>query len=193
MLTQKQLSHRFTLEEYLNCDRLDIDGEKLYELENGRLREMPLESWQNTRIAMYLLTEIAKIISFERISLKIEIITSGSRVNARIPDLVVLSPEGLLEIEQYRRATVTLDMSPPLLVVEVVLPGKANHDRDYRYKRSEYAARGIKHYWIIDPQEQKFICLQLKDGLYEAEIYENSNILCLKQPFELNLELDRIF
>ncbi|WP_229642260.1 Uma2 family endonuclease [Waterburya agarophytonicola] len=29
--------------------------------------------------------------------------------------------------------------------------GKVNQDRDYRYKRSEYAARGIAEYWIIDP------------------------------------------
>lgn len=191
MLTQKQLSHRFTLEEYLSSS---VDSEKLYELENGRLREMPPESWQNNRIAMYLLVEIAKVVSFERISLKTEIITSGSRVNARVPDLVVLSLEGLLEIEQYRRATVTLDMPPPILVVEVVSPGKANRDRDYRFKRSEYAARGIEHYWIIDPQEQKFIGLRLQDGLYEAETYDRSNkAIYLQHPFELNLELDRIF
>ena len=225
MLTQQQLSHRFTLEEYLNSS---VDSEKLYELENGRLREMPPESWQNTKIAMYLLVEIAKVISFERISLKTEIITSGSRVNARIPDLVVLSPEGLLEIERYRRATVTLDMPPPILVVEVVSPGKVNRDRDYRFKRcsavlrdsplrgfpplkelsragvspmsdcikkrSEYAARGIEHYWIVDPEEQKFICLRLQDGLYEAETYDRSNkAIDLQHPFALNLELDRIF
>jgi Uma2 family endonuclease len=41
------------------------------------------------------------------------------------------------------RSTITEDMPAPLLVVEVVSPGKANEDRDYRYKRSEYAARGI--------------------------------------------------
>ncbi len=148
MLTQQQLSHRFILEEYLNCSQVDF--EKTYELENGQLKEMPPESWQNSKIAMYLLMEIAKVVPFERISLKTEIITSGNRVNARIPDLVVLSSEGLYEIEQYQRATITLDMPPPILVVEVVSPGQANRDRDYRYKRSEYAARGIEHYWIVD-------------------------------------------
>nr|WP_326520963.1 Uma2 family endonuclease [Leptothoe kymatousa] len=33
-------------------------------------------------------------------------------------------------------------MPPPLLVVEVVRPGQET--RDYRYKRSEHAARGIE-------------------------------------------------
>ncbi len=192
MLTQKLLSHRFSLEEYLNFSQ--VDSEKTYELENGQLREMPPESWQNTKIAMYLLMEIAKVISFERISLKTEIITSGNRVNARIPDLVVLSPEGLSEIELYKRAVVTLDMPPPVLVVEVVSPGKANRDRDYRYKRSEYAARGIEHYWIVDPQEQKFVCLQLQDGLYESEIHDvGSKMICFDRPFKLNIDCSQIF
>ncbi len=192
MLTQKLLSHRFSLEEYLNFSQ--VDSEKTYELENGQLREMPPKSWQNTKIAMYLLVEIAKVISFERISLKTEIITSGNRVNARMPDLVVLSPEGLSEIELYKRAVVTLDMPPPVLVVEVVSPGKANRDRDYRYKRSEYAARGIEHYWIIDPQEQKFVCLQLQDGLYESEIHDvGSKMICFDRPFKLNIDCSQIF
>lgn len=192
MLTQAQLSHRFTLEEYLNYS--PVDSERTYELENGHLTEMPPESWQNSKIAMYLLMEIAEVIPFERISLKIEIITSGNRVNARIPDLVVLSPEGLEEIEQYQRATITPDMPPPVLVVEVVSPGKVNRDRDYRYKRSEYAARGIEHYLIVDPQEQKFIHLQLQDGLYEATTYDSSNEdICLTQPFPLNLKLSQMF
>ncbi len=192
MLTQKQLSHRFTLEEYLNCSQIDSD--RTYELENGLLKEMPPESWQNSKIAMYLLMQIAQVIPFERISLKTEIITSGNRVNARIPDLVVLSAEGLIEIEQYQRATITLDMPPPILVVEVVSPGKVNRNRDYRYKRSEYAARGIEHYWIVDPQEQKFVHLQLQDGLYETKTYDKSNEdISLQQPFKLNLKFSQIF
>lgn len=192
MLTQKQLSHRFTLEEYLNCSQIDSD--RTYELENGLLKEMPPESWQNSKIAMYLLMQIAQVIPFERISLKTEIITSGNRVNARIPDLVVLSAEGLIEIEQSQRATITLDMPPPILVVEVVSPGKVNRNRDYRYKRSEYAARGIEHYWIVDPQEQKFVHLQLQDGLYETKTYDKSNEdISLQQPFKLNLKFSQIF
>jgi Uma2 family endonuclease len=54
-------------------------------------------------------------------------------------------------IEGATRATITLDMPPPRLVVEVVSPEKKNIDRNYCYKRSQYEVRGIVEYWIVDP------------------------------------------
>ncbi len=64
------------------------------------------------------------------------------------------------------------DMPPPALVVEVVSPGKVNRDRDYRYKRSEYAARNISEYWIVDPQVNRVAVLVLNEGLYDETIFE---------------------
>ncbi|MEL6437741.1 MAG: Uma2 family endonuclease [Cyanobacteria bacterium J06621_8] len=55
----------------------------------------------------------------------------------------------------------------PLLVVEVVSPESIK--RDYRYKRSEYAALGIPEYWIIDPIQQQVTVLTLDEGLYEEQ------------------------
>jgi Uma2 family endonuclease len=192
MFSTEQLSHRYTLEEYLNCTNISHDS--LYELENGQIRSMPPESWQNLQIIMYLITEITKIIPYQQVTNKAEIIISGSRVTARVPDLVVLTPEGAAELAAYKRSTIILDMPPPLLVVEVVSPGKKNRDRDYRYKRSEYAARGIAYYWIIDPQDKKFICLELNDGLYEEIVFDDSqDVISLSFPFELKIEFAKIF
>lgn len=192
MLSIEQLSHQYTLEEYLNC--VDIAHDQTYELVNGQIQEMPPESWLNLQIIMYLITEITKIIPYQQVTNKAEIIISGSRVTARVPDLMVLTPEGAAELAQYKRSTITLDMPPPLLVVEVVSPGKKNRDRDYRFKRSEYAARGIANYWIIDPQEQKFVCLSLKDGLYEEQVFDNSQAtISLQLPFKLDIKLENIF
>jgi len=61
-------------------------------------------------------------------------------------------------------------------------------------KRSEYAARGIAHYWIIDPQERKFVCLELQDGLYEEKVFDNSvKMVLIVQPFVLDLDFKNIF
>ena len=83
--------------------------------------------------------------------------------------------EELLEAIGGRRATITPDMPSPALVVEVVSPGKVNEDRDYRYKRSEYAARGIPEYWIVDPGIARVTVLRLVDGLYEEVFFEGKD------------------
>ena len=61
-------------------------------------------------------------------------------------------------------------MPPPMLVVEVVSPNQEN--RDYRYKRSEYAARGIAEYWIVDPMQQRVTVLEWVEGLYEEQVFQ---------------------
>jgi Uma2 family endonuclease len=68
-------------------------------------------------------------------------------------------------------------MPPPRLVVEVVSPGKTNIDRDYRYKRSQYQARGIAEYWIVDPITQRVTVLTLVEGLYEEAIFEGDGVI----------------
>ena len=62
---------------------------------------------------------------------------------------MILGTELVASLQGQSRRTIIDNMPAPLLVVEVVSPGKVNEDRDYRYKRSEYAARGISEYWIV--------------------------------------------
>lgn len=59
--------------------------------------------------------------------------------------------------------------SPPLLIVEVVNPDSVK--RDYRYKRSEYAALEVPEYWIVDPLAEKITVLLLEEGLYEETVF----------------------
>jgi Uma2 family endonuclease len=62
-------------------------------------------------------------------------------------------------------------MPPPALVIEIVSPGFENRARDYRFKRTEYAARGIAEYWIVDPEEQRITVCKWVDGQYEDQIF----------------------
>ena len=162
---------RLTLEEYLAYD----DGtDNRYELVDGKLVVMPPETDRNNLIALYLLAEFLKLVPIQLIRHKdTEIVVTGNRTRVRLPDLMILTEE-LLAAIGGRRATITPDMPSPALVVEVVSPGKVNEDRDYRYKRSEYAARGIIEYWIVDPQREKVTVLSLVDGLYEETVFEGS-------------------
>ena len=171
---------KLTLEEYLVYD----DGtDTQYELVDGELVAMPPESDSNNLIALYLLTEFLKFVSIKLIRHKdTEIVVTGNRTRVRLPDLMILTEE-LLSALDGERATITQDMPSPALVAEVVSPGKVNEDRDYRYKRSEYAARGILEYWIIDPQKEQITVLTLVDGLYEPALFrEDETIISITFP-----------
>lgn len=176
-------SQKMTLEEFLNYD----DGtDTRYELVNGELIEMPPESELNVRIASLLFAFFLKQgIPSYRVRIGTEIVTSGSRATTRFPDVVVVSEELANALEGASRSTILLDMPPPLLVVEVVSPGQEN--RDYRYKRSEYAARGIVEYWIVDPMQQKVTVLEWVEGMYEEKVYGGDSPI--GSPLLGNLEL----
>ena len=173
-MTEAAIGQRLTFEEYLNYD----DGtDTQYELVAGELIAMPPESRENSLIALFLLAEFLKFVPVNQLCHKdTEIEVTGAQAQVRLPDLMVLS-EALAAMLGNRRGTITREMPPPVLVVEVVSPGKANEERDYRYKRSEYAARGISEYWIIDPQQAKVTVLTLVAGLYEAEEYRGEAIV----------------
>lgn len=165
------VTNRMTLEAFFAFD----DGtERRYEFMDGELIEMPPESDLNNRIALYLLSIFLTVVPIGLIRHKdTELVVSGGRV--RLPDLMILSEELAGALQGSRRSTVTHEMPPPLLIVEVVSLGKANQDRDYRYKRSEYAARGVAEYWVVDPGQE--------DGLYEEKLYRGSDeIVCETFP-----------
>jgi Uma2 family endonuclease len=164
----------FTLEEYLEYD----DGsDTKYELVDGELIEMPPESDRNNLIAIYLLLKFGKFVPARLLRHKdTEIVVMGKRTRVRLPDLIVLTEDLFLALGG-KRATIMPDMPPPALVVEVVSPGKANSDRDYRYKRSEYAAREILEYWIVDPEKAIITVLSLVEGLYEEAVFHTSELI----------------
>jgi Uma2 family endonuclease len=166
-------SQKMSLEEYLNFD----DGtDTQYELENGELIVTQPESDLNRRIASFLLIYFAKQgIPPYRLRIGTEIVVIGSRATTRFPDVMVLSEELATALEGSSRSTIMSDMPPPLLVVEVVSPHQEN--RDYRYKRSEYASRRISEYWIVDPIQQRVTVLEWVEGLYEEMVYMGENAI----------------
>ena len=120
--------------------------------------------------------------------MKTEIAVSGTSVRA--PDLIVLSEELVIELEGATRSIVYMDMSPPSLVVEVVSPKQEK--QDYRYKRSEYAARGILEYWIVDPISLKVTILEGVEGLYEEQVYMGEDTIVSVLLGNIDLTANRL-
>jgi Uma2 family endonuclease len=177
------IARKMTLEEFLEYN----DGtDTLYELENGELIPVSSESEINQLIAVFLLIYFSQLgIPANRLRMKTEIAVHSRQVNVRVPDLMVYSEELAIAMQGETRSLVLLDMPPPLLVVEVVSPNQAS--RDYRYKRTEYAARGIAEYWIVDAITQKVTVLEWVEGFYEERVYEGEQAIA--SPMFANIQL----
>ena len=186
IVTQPQ--KKLTFEEYLDYD----DGtDNRYELTNGALIALPPESGVNNAIAIYLVLILSRLIDFRLIKVhSCELQVEGKTEN-RFPDLVVLHQQRISLLA--KRSTITLDMPPPQLVVEVVSPGKQSHQRDYAEKRQQYEARGISEYWIIDPERQMVTVLKLKEGVYEeVGQFKGADRLPSQQFPDLTLTVEEI-
>jgi Uma2 family endonuclease len=185
-----QVKHQFqSFEEYLSYD----DGtEKLYELFNGELIEMPPESGINVQIATFLLIQFVSLLGYKRVrghGLELEV--RGEPRN-RYPDLTIIREEHIQQLAN--RNTIRLSMLPPLLVVEVVSPGELQRDRDFIAKRLQYQDCGIPEYWIIDPQAQNILILELINETYtEMGIFAGDDFVISPQFNSLNLKVSQIF
>ena len=164
---------KLTFEQYLEYD----DGtDNRYELCDGELVKVPPESVLNNRIARFLFIQLLNLVGFERIfthSLELQVI---GKKQTRLADLVVVE-EVHLELMD-KRTTITLNMPPPPLVVEVVSPyrnkNEDNYQRDYVDKLQQYEQRGIPEYWIVDPIAQLVTVLVLVNGSYQATEFTGS-------------------
>ncbi len=187
MLTTKL---RFqTFEEYL---QYDDNSEKLYELFNGELIEMPPESGLNIEIANFLFLKFASLVGHRRVrghGLELEV--RGEPKN-RYPDLTIIREEHIQELS--KRNTIRLFMSPPLLVVEVVSPGDIQRERDDIAKRIQYQDCCVPEYWIVDLQTQTILVLELKENSYQ-KVGSFSQDDLIKSPMfqELKLDVSEIF
>lgn len=166
MMLTTALVDRLTLDDFL---ALDLQDDRIYELEQGQLRSMPTESDLNLQIASLMFAQLLQLgIPPARLRIGTEIVVQSDQATVRRPDLVVLSEGLALALAESGSSTVMPEFPAPELVVEVVSPGKENADRDYRYKRSEYAVCGIREYWIVDPGRGVVSVLEWVDGFYEV-------------------------
>ncbi|MBW4562237.1 MAG: Uma2 family endonuclease [Mojavia pulchra JT2-VF2] len=175
-----------TFEEYLNYG----DGSGFhYELVDGRLELMNSPTVEHFLIAKFLEqlldAEITRL-SLPWLTFREAGVRTG-RNKSRLTDLCVVTQEQARELINVS----AVFESPPLLIVEVVSPDSIK--RDYRYKRSEYAAFEVPEYWIVDPLEQKISVLLLEEGLYEETVLTADQKIVSRTFPELAIAVEQVF
>lgn len=175
---------RMTLEEYLDYD----DGTDVcYELVDGVLVEMGAENPTNNVIASFLFSIFLGMgIPYYRLIIGHQV--GVGEASSRQPDFMVHTEDSLAATLADR---ILLPRQPnPMLVVEVVSNSKSDkksRERDYVDKRSEYAARGIPEYWIIDPVKEVVLILSLEDDRYADRVLAGDDKVVSPTFLGLNL------
>lgn len=161
-----------SFEEYLTYD----DGtDNRYELVDGHLVSMNPPRAKHARIARLLYAVLTQAIAKAGVPWVVSW-DYGVRTNvkhSRLPDLTVLTEDQ--EDELIAADSEAVLQEAPIMAFEIVSPSTATED--YRYKKTEYAARGISEYWIVDPIKQRVTVLTLEEGLYEESVFEGDTLI----------------
>jgi len=167
---------KLTFEEYLAWED---NTDNRYELIDGELIPLIPEPIRNSWIASYLLLFLVNrnFIQLRRIAthsceVQVPVLQPGDAAN-RWPDLIAIQEEHLSLLRD--RFTIFLEMPPPCWVAEVVSPGEENWHNDCVRKRSQYEAREIPEYWIIDPNCEQITVLHLQSGKYTEAVFSGES------------------
>jgi Uma2 family endonuclease len=166
----------------------DMDEDQPGELVNGQLVEEEVPSHLHETIVRWLIRTLdtwgvahgCPVFGSEH---KLGI----SAKRGRKPDVCVYAPG-----TRFRNASIS--RTAPMLVVEVVSERPRDVKRDRHEKRAEYAAFGVKHYWLIDPEARVFEFLEFGSNAPLASGQTASDGKVEVSGFEgLVLDLDQLW
>jgi Uma2 family endonuclease len=171
-------TEKMSFQEYL---QYHDETDTLYELVDGGLIPMSLGTGKHGALAKLLERLFDDEISNNKLSWTAQKFAVGVRSprgrkwdTSRIPDVTVLPIEQWQNLAN-REAVIDFNETPPILVVEVVSP--STRKTDYRSKRTEYAVLEIPEYWIVDPDEQIVTICTLMDSFYDANIFQDEELI----------------
>lgn len=107
-----------------------------------------------------------------------------SAERGRKPDLTVWFPGSARP-----RLRASISRVPPDVAVEIVTPTPRDARRDRVAKFDEYAAFGVRFYWIVDPELRTVEVFELREGAY-ARVLGASEGAALPVPGIDGAELD---
>jgi Uma2 family endonuclease len=186
-----------TLEQYLTYD--DGTGNR-YELVQGELVAMTPPTWLHLAIAKYLERVFDQEI--QQLGLPWEAFREPGQQtgmsSARLPDVAIVPMDAISgALEQSAILTIA-----SILVVEIVSDSTAI--QDYRNKVLEYQTKGIREYWVVDPDPfgaAQYIgspklptvsIYSLVDNQYQVQRFQGASIVLSPTFPELQLTAQQI-
>ena len=174
---------RLTYEDYLKTS----DDER-YELLDGELIIMPAPSIAHQHVAMKLGTRLDTFVEEGNLG-----VLYSAPTDVVLSDTDVVQPD-LLFISSERAHIITPAniQGAPDLIVEIRSASTA--ERDETLKRKLYAERGVKEYWLVDPEAMTITVLCLGEGGYAEEAAHSMGQTLTSPTLEsFSVNLDEIF
>lgn len=155
------------------ADWLDMPEDEPGELVDGRLEEEEVPDFVHEALVALLVHWLsAWVLPRGGIVGGSEVKLALGKDRGRKPDLVVYLPGSPMP---PRRGPVR---TPPDVAVEVVSPKPRDVRRDRVEKLADYAAFGIRYYWLVDPELRTLEIFELgADGRYAHALGTSSGVL----------------
>ncbi len=83
-----------------------------------------------------------------------------TRHDVLVPDLVVVTDDRQMSRRGIEAA--------PVLLVEILSPATRGYDRVTKAER--YAALGVRHFWLLDPDQRSLQCHRLETGAWSLVV-----------------------
>ena len=181
-------SYGFTTTKFTYEDYLKTSDDERYELLDGELIIMPAPSIAHQHVAMKLGTRLDTFVEGGNLGVVYSAPTDVvlSETDVVQPDLLFIS------LEWAHIVTPANIQGAPDLIVEIRSDSIA--ERDETLKRKLYAERGVKEYWLVDPESMTITVLCLGEGGYAEEAAPSMGQTLTSPTLEsFSVNLDEIF
>ncbi len=174
---------KFTITDYMSTP-----NGKRYQLLDGELIVAPSPTSKHQSISGQLYLIMTQFVAQSQLGrvwyAPLDVILSGHDVVQ--PDIFFISSE------RANILTVANVQGAPDLVVEILSPATAQHDREY--KRTLYGRHGVREYWLVDPEEDMVeVWTESETGLVLTAAYQRGDTLASPLLQSLSIPLEAIF
>lgn len=178
---------------------------RLYELHDGVIIEMPQPLGKHEEVKGFLSTEL--VFAYRRLNLPYFLPSQAfvkvpDAESAYLPDILILKQSNLINEPLWEKQSTVTQGASIIIAIEVV---STNWRVDYLTKVKDYEEIGIPEYWTVDylgiggrrfignPKQPTILVHELMDSEYQVTAFQGDEQVISPSFPELNLTANQIF
>ena len=178
---------------------------RLYELHDGVIIEMPQPLGKHEEVKGFLSTEL--VFAYRRLNLPYFLPSQAfvkvpDAESAYLPDILILKQSNLINEPLWEKQSTVTQGASIIIAIEVV---STNWRVDYLTKVKDYEEIGIPEYWTVDylgiggrrfignPKQPTILVHELMDSEYQVTAFQGDERVISPSFPELNLTANQIF